>query len=248
MKTRIVHTKIWSDAFYGDLSPIEKFLFLYFITNENVNIIHYYECPDRKIMFDTGVTREQLDKAKLKFETAGKIFFHGGYILLKNAHKYEEYTGEKNEKAKEDLLQKLDKGILDWYKGVLEGKNTPIDRGIDEGMIGVYIPTINHKSEIINQKEGGVRGKQASVEDITDEIIDKISQDYHLPRAFVASKADDLRNWCVSKGKSYKDYPAALRNWVKKDAEKIVQAQRLPSKSVDASSLQEGGKYAIGSP
>jgi len=84
--------------------------------------------------------------------------------------------------------------------------------------------------------------KKPSPSDLTEEIILKISQDYKLPLAFVTSKADDLVNWCKAKGKVYKDYPAALRNWVKKDAERIVQEQRLPSKSLDATT---GGTHEI---
>ncbi len=242
MKTRIVHTKIWSDNYYVDLSPIEKFLFLYFLANENVNIIHCYECPDRKIVYDTGITKDQLEKAKQKFETSGKIYFNKGYVLLKNASKYEEYTGPLNEKAKDAAIKVLDRDILSWRERVLSNQNTPIYTPIDTGKDASPIGDINHKSEIINQKEEVVKGKHPSTDDLTEEVLQKISQDYKLPLAFVISKADDLKNWCAAKGKSFKNYPAALRNWVKRDAEKIVQSQRLPSKSFDAT---QGGAHEI---
>lgn len=104
------------------------------------------------------------------------------------------------------------------------------------------------KNRVDKNKEKSIEKKAPSLEDLTQEVIEKIALDYKLPLAFVVSKADDLRNWCASKGKTFKDYPAALRNWVKKDAEKIVQAQRLPSKSFDAASVLEGGQHAIASP
>lgn len=84
--------------------------------------------------------------------------------------------------------------------------------------------------------------RNSSLEDITESLIGKIAEDYHLPLAFVASKADDLRNYCAAKGKTYRDYPAALRSFVKKDAQKIVQESRLPSKSFDAST---GGTHEL---
>jgi hypothetical protein len=97
------------------------------------------------------------------------------------------------------------------------------------------------KTRLDKNKEESIK-KKPSLEDLTEEIICRISQDYHLPMAFVSSKADDLKNWCASHGKTYKDYPAALRNWVKRDAEKIVQAQHLPNKSFDATT---GGAYEL---
>lgn len=81
-----------------------------------------------------------------------------------------------------------------------------------------------------------------SPDDLTEEVCKKIAEDYKLPFAFVMSKADDLRNYCEAKGKSYKNYPAALRNWVKRDAERMVIATRMPSKSVDAT---EGASHEI---
>ena len=211
MKTRILHTKIYSDNFFITLSPLEKFLFIYYITNESVNIIHCYECPNRKVQFDTGINTPIIEAFQRKMESAGKMFFKDGYVLLKNADKYEKYNGELNDKAKLSLINELSIGIREWYEG---------------GMKGVYIPTINHNTEIINQKEGVVKGKQVSEELITDTEFQQIADDYHVPISFVLSKYEDMTNWCKSKGKRYRDYKAALRNWVKKDAVDIAQKSR----------------------
>lgn len=82
----------------------------------------------------------------------------------------------------------------------------------------------------------------SSLDDITEEVCQQIAKDYNLPLAFVVSKLDDLRNYCASKGKTYRNYIAALRNWVKRDAERLVISSRLPSKSVDATT---GGQNEI---
>lgn len=165
MQTRIVHTKIWSDGFFVDLNPTEKLLFLYFLTNPKVNIIHCYELSLRETTFDTSLDRTTIEKSKVKFTEGGKILFRADYVYLINAQKYESYDGPKNEKAKARLINQLPNDIKEWYlrrgtdtpihtptdKGIKPGHfplgdDTPIDTSINTPSIG----TINHKSEIIN--------------------------------------------------------------------------------------------------
>lgn len=55
----------------------------------------------------------------------------------------------------------------------------------------------------------------------TEEIFRQIAEVNQVPITFVESKYEDLVNYTESTGKKYKDYLAALRNWVKKDAEKL---------------------------
>ena len=157
MKTRILHTKIWNDSFYMDLTPTEKLIFMYYITNDQVNIIHLYECSDKRVAFETGATIPQIQQAKDKFHNAGKILSYRGYIYLYNASKYEQYSGELNEKAKRQLISQLDDKVRDWYNNIatngiplLEEFNTPIDTP--------FKGTINHKSEIINHKSENILG------------------------------------------------------------------------------------------
>ena len=204
MKTRIIYTKFWDDSYISDLSPSEKLVFLYYLTNGLVNIIHCYECPDKKVSFDTGIDRGILSKIKTRFHTDKKMVFFKDWIYLVNAIRYEEYKGNLNEIAIKKTIEKLPIDVLDWYNNI-----------IDRGMIGVYIPTINHKSEIINNKSI-INNKK--IEDIKEEDINKIAEDYKVPVSFVLSKIDDIKNYTASTGKVYRDYLATLRNWVKKDS------------------------------
>lgn len=141
MKTRIIHTKLWTDSFFLDLPFEERYLFLYYLSNSHVNIIHMYECPNALASMETGLTKEIVEKTKIKFERAKKIFFFKNYVYLKNAVKYESYTGEMNEKAKGKLFNELSKDVLSWYNKI---SNTPIDTPL--------IPSIIHNSENISHK------------------------------------------------------------------------------------------------
>ena len=153
MKTRIIQTKFWADGYVASLTPLEKIIFLYYLTNEKVNIIHCYECPDRYVLIDTGVSREVLQRCKDKLQESNKVLFYKDYVLLVNADKYEAYKGEDNEKAIKKLESEMSNDVLDWY---INKNKTPLKTPDT----GVYTPPINNKSEIISHKEGIVKGNK----------------------------------------------------------------------------------------
>lgn len=209
MKTRILYTKIWQDSFFVSLSSAEKLAFIYYLTNDQVNIIHFYECPDRRVMFETGITAPVLQAFKIKLQANKKMYFCKDYVFLVNAIRYESYTGEKNEEAKKKTIQLLSSDVLAWYKDI-------IDRGIDRGIDTQPIPPINHKSEIIIQKSEKIRGIRR--EDLTDIVLQEVANKYGTTLSFVKSKLEDLDNYTKAHGKKYTDYKAALSGFVKKDA------------------------------
>ena len=122
MKTRMLHTKIWQDSFFTSLTPTESYLFLFFLLNDKVTVIHLYECPDRTILYETRVTAEELAIAKDKFQKADKIYFYKDWIFLKNAERYEQYAGLA-EKGKDSLLRQLNEDIYTWY---IKVKGSPL--------------------------------------------------------------------------------------------------------------------------
>lgn len=152
MKTRILHTKFWNDSFVSSLLPEEKLIFNYYLTNDKINIIHFYECSDRQVLFDTGVSTGVLQGCKDKLSKANKILFFNDFVFIVNAYRYEKYEGPDNVKAKEKTLNQLSKYALAFYK-----KHTPLSTG-------VYTPTINHKSEIINNKSEIINHKSEIAE------------------------------------------------------------------------------------
>jgi len=207
MKTRILHTKIYSDNFFIELSPLEKLLFIYYLTNESVNIIACYECPNKKTSFDTGIDTAKIRVFQEKAEKAGKMYFKDGYVFLKNAGKYENYTGELNDKAKKILISQLSIDIRNWYEG---------------GMKGVYIPSINHKSEIINHNKEGVGGKEILDDDV---FISQLKEKF--PDKNVEFEIEKMKDWIASSGKVKKDYRAFARNWLRSGQKEGLRVLKL---------------------
>jgi hypothetical protein len=158
MITRIIYTEIWQDDFFVSLEPQEKLLFLYYLTNDSVNIIHLFRCNNQRTQADTGIDRGIIIKAQQKFEKAGKMYFKDGFVFLKNAHRFEKYEGPKNDVAKVKLINRLSKDIKDWYI-----KHS--DRGID---------TL-YKSEIINHKSKTIT-HNTEIDNITNEVYEALER------------------------------------------------------------------------
>ena len=143
MKTRLLETKFWKDAYIVELTIEQRLLYIYLLTNERVNIIHCYEISDREILFDTGIDRGILTPSKTQFQKDGKFSFYKDYVFLINACKYESYIGEKNDNAKLKLYKQMPSDVFDWYRGIY----TPLI-----GSISHKSEIIDHKSEVISQK------------------------------------------------------------------------------------------------
>jgi len=60
--------------------------------------------------------------------------------------------------------------------------------------------------------------KYTKIENIKEEEIRKISKQYGVTEEFVKNRLEDLKDYCLANGKKYKDYLAALRNFVRKDS------------------------------
>lgn len=84
--------------------------------------------------------------------------------------------------------------------------------------------TINNIQKTITKNN--LQKKYSSIKNIDLSVIQEIAEKYGVPVAFVQSKLDDMVNWMTAKGKTYKNYKAALMNWVKSDALKIIQKER----------------------
>ena len=215
MKTRSLHTKIWEDDWFASLTISEKFLFVYLLTNKNVNLNGVYELSDRVILFETGLSKDILEKAKETFRD--KILIEDGWVIIRNIEKYDDYKAPTMVKAKDNQLKDIPPHILDKANKYREG----LLIAYQEVSEGYAYPNSNNKSNSNNKEKGIVKGKNISEED-----FEEISQKYDVPIAFVRSKWDDLLNYCDSHGKAYKDYKAALRDWVKRDSMKIKQENK----------------------
>lgn len=98
-KSRTINTKIWSDTWFEDLTPSNKLLFIYLLTNEKNNMLGIYEISLKKISFETGIDRSKVDEALKEFERIGKVYRNGEYLIIKNFIKHQSYNSNMKKSA-----------------------------------------------------------------------------------------------------------------------------------------------------
>lgn len=88
-KQRYLNTKFWTDTYITGLDPIEKLLFLYFITNHLTNISGVYEIQLKQVAFDTGIHLDMVEKIMARFERDKKIVYRSGWVCAVNFVKHQ---------------------------------------------------------------------------------------------------------------------------------------------------------------
>ncbi len=103
--------------------------------------------------------------------------------------------------------------------GVTENGNRVLPKTVTK-----LLPKKGHtkeKKETYTKETIQKKGTFTTLKSLDETVLQEIADKYDVPVSFVKSKLDDMTNWLQSKGKVYKDYRAALSNWVKSDALKI---------------------------
>ncbi len=129
MKTRVIHTRFWEDEKVANLSREAKFLFIYLLTNSRINLIGIFELTDRIIQFETGFEEEELTNVKEELCDNQRVIFYNGWIYVVNAMKHSNYTGDKNDIAKEKEAGIIPKEVANYFESI--GFEIPYRYGID---------------------------------------------------------------------------------------------------------------------
>ena len=179
-KYRQLHTQFWSDGFVLDLTPEEKYFYLYLMSNSKTSQCGVYELPLRVIEMETGYNRETVIKLIERFKDYNKIEYceKTKEIMIFNWVKYnmpnnancikcvnKELKNIKNEQFIKILylnycelgldIEKLFDGIVRFTneKKQLEGANEDTENE----------EIINNKEEVTNEE---VNTSNANLEDV----------------------------------------------------------------------------------
>jgi len=119
MEARVIHTKIWADGYFHGLKPEGKLLFLWLVTNEYIDVLGVIEVPVAVIAQQTGINAREVAEWLAMFGTDGKLKLYGDYIYVRNAYKYQTYSGIKNANPKlRTIFEMSDEVILFFAKEI----------------------------------------------------------------------------------------------------------------------------------
>ena len=119
-KRRLINTKFWSDSFIVKLLPLERYLFLYLLTNEHTGICGIYELPLEVMSRGTGLPSDTLSDLIIRFNN--KIYYTNGWVYIKN------FT--KNQCANESMIKGAKRSLSEIPPEILakiKQNNTPSD-------------------------------------------------------------------------------------------------------------------------
>jgi hypothetical protein len=86
-KYRPIKTCFWSDEWIASLSPNEKLLYLYLITNERTSLCGIYRLPIQYISFETSLNQQEIEECFKSFYP--KVLHKDGWIIIKNFKKHQ---------------------------------------------------------------------------------------------------------------------------------------------------------------
>ena len=159
---RQIQISFWQDTFVDELTTIQKFFYLYLLTNSKTTQCGCYEISDRLIEYETKLSKDEITELIDFFEVAGKISRVGNEILIINWLKQNSFSSPKIKSCIEKELVLIKNTLyVDYIRGILDNK-TPIYRlckGVrnnnkhEEEKEETYNNNKQEKSEIINNDE-----------------------------------------------------------------------------------------------
>lgn len=143
----MINTKFWDDDYTSNLDPIEKLLFLYFLTNTSTNICGVYEIPLKKIANETGIDKEMVVKIIQRFSKDGKVFYHNGWLCMKNFVKNQNQNSPKVKIGIQNEIMAIPKDIMDVFVSFGYGIDT-LSHLIQFNLIKSNITKLNTSDKI----------------------------------------------------------------------------------------------------
>jgi hypothetical protein len=125
---RQIYITFWQDPFILDLTPEEKYFYLYLMTNSKTRQCGCYELPKKIMELETGYNRETVDKLLGRFVGYKKIMYDEvtSEILLVNWLKYNPINNVNIEKCVLKEMADTKSGpLLSVLEGLIRGYQAP---------------------------------------------------------------------------------------------------------------------------
>jgi hypothetical protein len=113
---RQIQTSFWQDDFVLNLTPEEKYFYLYLLTNSKTKQCGIYQLPMPIIIIETGYNQETVDKLLRRFIEYGKILYNAKTheIAIVNWLKYNPMESPKTKACvSKELKEVKDRTLID---------------------------------------------------------------------------------------------------------------------------------------
>lgn len=125
-KQRMIDPKLWSDQWIRKLNPLDRYLFIYLLTNERSSWCGVYELDLGVMAFESGIDERDLEKSMLP-RLAPKVLYVDGWVCFKNWDKYHNNGSEQTKKGIENAWEAVPEKIRLKIKKLYKFGIPPID-------------------------------------------------------------------------------------------------------------------------
>jgi hypothetical protein len=222
---RKINTSFWQDPLVLDLTPEEKYFYLYLMTNTKTNQCGIYEIPKKVMEMETGYNRETVDKLINRFVDYGKIIHSQdtNEIMIVNWIKYNGSTSPKVISRVESELKEIkNKDLVKKYLELCSEYNYHIDT---VSLLYPYSIDTQSQKEEEEEKEEEREKETKPIKTKYGEFQKvKLTEEEHsklisrLGEIKTRDLIDRLDNYKESTGKSYKSDYATILNWHRREA------------------------------
>lgn len=231
-----------------DFSPEDKYFMLYCLTNPHTNIIGCYEISMKQMAAELGYSVDAVMSLIKRFkEHHGVIDYDGETkeLYVKNWHKY---NWTESPKLNPSIVSALDTVKTPRFKqriselyNARDTVSIPYEYGMDttDTISDTVSDNSNKKEEKPkHRKKDVVRHQYGEYKNVllSDEEVEKLKKEF--PDKYL-SYIERVSGYMKQHNKSYSDYLATIRNWIRRDAEKEQAAQKPAIYDPDS----EGLKY-----
>ena len=222
-KLRSLSTAFWSDPFIEDLTPQQKLLFIYLVTNDKTNMLGIYESSIKKMSFETGINKNDIEKSLKEFQKKGKVKYIDNYVVLVNYMKHQNFNTNMKKSAI-DTYNDLPKELKD--NTLIVDKSNPL-KGFERllnhyGMVRKVEVEYELEDEIEVPKPKNKYHREFAHLSITKEDFEKLCVEYEVK--IVNKVLDNIENY--KNNKNYKSLYLTAKNWLSKEPKKkIVEEQ-----------------------
>jgi hypothetical protein len=127
---RNIQVNFWQDDFVLELTPEEKFFYMYLLTNSKTTQCGIYSLPIKVAEMETGYNRETVEKLLARFETYNKIKYskETKEIMILNWLKYNPINNINIQKCvTKELSQIKNIDFVNEFEKRLNGENIPLE-------------------------------------------------------------------------------------------------------------------------
>ena len=218
MTQRLIKSSFWSDPYIENLNPIEKMLYLYFLTNDKTNLIGIYELSIRRMAFQTGIESKKLVAILKKFEEHKKIAYKNNYVFILNFLKHQNLNNSNIKKGIEREYIALPEDCKEYAIGIYETYKGHIrDFALNLTKLNLTELSLSTESGVDESKESVIPNQLFSIEQCI------ATAEYEGYKAFEGEKFFHHYNsqgW--KRGKSQAlitDLVSAFRAWISRAGE-----------------------------